>query len=147
MSLIDTFFSVGLYLPLSTLSFRILIDALSFSKFVQRQVHRIRTVQQLQHEICIEQFSQRLQEREDTGHYSHLNLDGFGEVTRELSYNPKNNNIYVIQKRRERLKDNAKVVLLCTKILNMKQGRTLSVFRYIQLQMQDSPNLPITLLH
>lgn len=146
MSLIDNLFSIGLYLPLSTLSFRILIDALSFSKFVQRQVHRIRTIQQLQHELCIEQFSQRLQERDDAGHYSHLNVDGFGEVTRELSF-AKNNNIYVIQKRRERLKDNAKVVLLCTRILNMKQGRALSVFRYTQVQMQDSPNLPIALLH
>ncbi len=58
MSLIDGLFAIGLYVPLSTLSFRILVDALSFHKFVQRQIQRIKTIQQLNHELCVRQALQ-----------------------------------------------------------------------------------------
>jgi len=148
MSLVDGLFAIGLYVPLSTLSLRILIDALSFNKFVQRQIQRIRTIQRLNHELCVQQA---LQISETSWLMNHDNDAADNSASLELEPVPhrelslaKNHNLYVIQtdrrrNRNERAKNSAKVILLCSQILQLHQSKR-GVFNVTTVELMfDQP--------
>lgn len=116
-TLIDTLFSIGLFVPLTTLSVRIFLDAIQFAQFVAKRVKRIQTIQHMQHYL-LEQ--------------SPYNEKQGMELTHA------NNNVYLVSKENSAYK----IVLLCQRVLQLWQGSKGSV-RYATLVFEDDKPLAL----